>query len=176
MSDGRTGRVSSRRGKIKAEGINTGLAIDGAIDQAVITAALACLSHLQTGDVEAARGIETAGTINVGVHYSNQPNRASSDLTAALESLRSTLVGGTDDASRPEAFAQAVVTVDQILDGVAGLADVDAAPLVRDRLRQLIVLLTRTGDTVYKAGETAGSIGTALNAALELYKSAHTVF
>ena len=168
----RTGSVTSRRGRIKAARINTGLIVDGAADGETVRAAIQALKRISTGEVSAGRGIESAGEINVGISYRSAGDSGPDEIAAQLVALRQAL----SDASRagaPAEIGQAAAMTDQIIDSMRKRGRKSLRRPKTDRVRELVDVLARAGMLVETASGCATAVATALQLALDILGKIH---
>jgi hypothetical protein len=168
----RTGSVTSRRGRIKAARINTGLIIDGAADDETVRAAIEALKRISTGDVSAARGIESAGEINVGVSYKSAADSGPDEIAAQLVALRQAL-GDASGAGAPAEVGQAAAMTDQIIDSMRKRRPNSLRRPKAKRVRELVDVLARAGMLVETASGCATAVATALQLALDILGKIH---
>jgi hypothetical protein len=163
--DRRTGNVTSRRGRIKAQSINTGLTIEGSAGDDAVHAATEALTRLRTGDVEAARGIDSAGQINTGISYDLAAGSKTTEIARHLLTLRQ-LLDSAAEGDAPVEVSVAASLADQLISWTEQGTD-DGHTWV-ERLRELVHVLASAGMTVETASACAVAISTALKLALDI--------
>lgn len=168
----RTGSVTSRRGRIKAARINTGLIIDGAADSETVRVAIEALKRISTGEVSAGRSIESAGEINVGVSYRSAADSGLDEIATQLVALRRAL-SDASGVGAPAEIDQAAVMTDQIIDSMRKRGRKSLRRPKADRVRDLVDVLARAGMLVETASGCATAIATALQIALDILAKIH---
>lgn len=165
-TDRQTGSITSRRGRIKAESINTGLTIEGSVGDDTVRAATEALTRLRTGNVEAARGIDSAGQINAGISY-DLASAKNSEIARHLFAVRQLLDSAKGEGA-PVELSIAASLADQLISWTEQGTN-DSHPWV-ERLRELVRVLASAGMTVETASACAVAISTALKLALDIIK------
>jgi hypothetical protein len=167
----RTGNVTSRRGRIKAQRINTGLTIEGAADSETVRAATEALGRLQTGDVTAARGIDSAGEINVGISYDLTADSEAAEIRRHLLALQQLLHTAAEEGGPAEVSLAASLT-DQLIASTESGQKGQGHPKA-ERVREIVNVLARAGMTVETASACATAVAEALKLALEVFGMIH---
>lgn len=170
-TDRRTGSVASRRGRVKAARINTGLTMEGAANSDTLRAATEALGRLRTGDVSAGRGIDSAGEINVGISYQAAAGTDAAEIGQRLLSVRQLLDTAAARGGPAEVGLAASLT-DQIVASLGAGHQEQGQPKA-ERVRELVSVLSRAGMTVETASACASAVAAALNIALDILTIIH---
>lgn len=171
---GRTGSVTSKKGKVTARRIVTGIDIEGAASDEVLQTALEAMDHLQTGGVSGAEGVEVSEEIVTGFRYLNPQAPDREQFMAELRQLRAELAALSQEAGVPPAAADAVESLDEVI--AEAKQEEPRARRIINRLRETVEFISDVGKALDAAHKAGPLILEAIPVAMGLYQVAQALF
>lgn len=169
-----TGSVTAGAGKVVVTGkIVTGLDIEGAASDAVLTAALETMQRLRTGGVSGHLGVEAAEIVT-GFRYFNPQAPDKDGFLAELKALRQDLANLAAQPQAPREIAEAVKNLDEV--AAEAQQEQPLARKIVNRLQETVEFITNAGNVLEAAGKAGPLILQAMTVATGLYQAAQTLF
>jgi nucleotide-binding universal stress UspA family protein len=171
---GRTGSVTSKKGKVTARRIVTGIDIEGAASDEVLQTALEAMDHLQTGGVSGAEGVEVSEEIVTGFRHLNPQAPDRQQFLAELQQLRQDLAAVAREPDVPREAAAAVEALDGAL--VEAKKEQPLVKVIVNRLRDTVEFISDAGKALDAAHKAGPLILKAIPVAMGLYQVAQALF